>query len=104
MINYYQELLNECIDISEWKDKHAKMLLTLFKMNYKLKSLKGEFNGRGSKKIAIELVKLADNNGLNYFNIAYIDGAVLGNSDPNEENHISIYMDENEVKKLKGGN
>ena len=50
MINYYQELLNECIDISEWKDKHAKMLLTLFKMNYKLKSLKGEFNGRGSKK------------------------------------------------------
>ena len=41
MINYYQELLNECIDIAEWKDKYKKMLLTLFKMNYKLKSLKG---------------------------------------------------------------
>ena len=41
MIKYYQELLNECIDISEWKDKHKKMLLTLFKMKYKLKNLKG---------------------------------------------------------------
>ena len=50
MINYYQELLNECIDIAEWKEKHKKMLLTLFKMNYKLKSLKGGFNGRENKK------------------------------------------------------
>ena len=56
------------------------------------------------KKIAIELVKLAENNRLNYFTITYMDGVVLGNSDPDKENYISIYMDENEVKKLKGGN
>ena len=56
------------------------------------------------KKIAIELVKLAENNRLNYFTITYIDGVVLGNSDTDKENYISIYMDENEVKKLKGGN
>ena len=41
MISYYQELLNECIDIKEWKRKHKNMLLTLFKMNYKLNCLKG---------------------------------------------------------------
>ena len=41
MIKHYQELLNECIDIAEWKKVYEQMLLTLFKMNYKLKSLKG---------------------------------------------------------------
>ena len=46
MISYYQELLNECIDIVDWKNKHKNMLLILFKMNYKLKSLKGECNGK----------------------------------------------------------
>ena len=40
MINYYQELLNECIDIKYWKNKHKNMLLTLFKMSYRLKKLK----------------------------------------------------------------
>lgn len=32
MIKYYQELLNECIDIQEWKDIHKNMLLTLEKI------------------------------------------------------------------------
>lgn len=37
MIKYYQELLNECIDIAEWKEKHKEMLLTLEIMKNKLK-------------------------------------------------------------------
>ncbi len=41
MIKYYQELLNECIDLSEWIQKHQQMLSTLETMKYKLKKLKG---------------------------------------------------------------
>lgn len=41
MIQYYQELLNECIDIAEAKTKYKNMLLTLLKMKYRLKRLKG---------------------------------------------------------------
>ena len=41
MIQYYQELLNERIDIAEAKTKYKNMLLTLLKMKYGLKSLKG---------------------------------------------------------------
>lgn len=41
MIKYYQELLNECIDIKEAKENYKKMLLTLLKMKYRLKKLKG---------------------------------------------------------------
>lgn len=41
MIKYYQELLNECIDIVENKKSHKSMLLTLATMKYKLKNLKG---------------------------------------------------------------
>ena len=55
------------------------------------------------KTIAIELVKFAENNKLHHFSIAYIDGVVLGNSDPDEKKYISIYIDENEVEKLKKG-
>ena len=51
------------------------------------------------KKIAIELAKLAKSNGLDYFTITYIDEVVLGNSNPNKENHISIYIDKEEVEK-----
>lgn len=41
MMKYYQELLNECIDIAEWKAKHKKMLSTLEIMQNKKLSLKG---------------------------------------------------------------
>lgn len=41
MIKYYQELLNECIDIAECKKKHKKMLLTLETMKNKIQNLKG---------------------------------------------------------------
>lgn len=41
MIKYYQELLNECIDLTTWKAKHMDMLATLETMQYKLKNLKG---------------------------------------------------------------
>ena len=41
MIKYYQELLNECIDIAEAKGKYKNMLLKLFRMKYRLKELKG---------------------------------------------------------------
>ena len=37
MIRYYQELLNECIDISEWKEKHKKMMSTLQTMKNNIK-------------------------------------------------------------------
>ena len=53
------------------------------------------------KKIALELAKLVKNNGLDYFTITYIDGVVLGNSDPDKENRISIYMDKEEVEKCR---
>ena len=39
MIKYYQELLNECIDLKIWKEKHKQMLSTLETMKNKLKSL-----------------------------------------------------------------
>lgn len=41
MITYYQELLNECIDIQEHKNIHKIMLLTLAEMQNKIKNLKG---------------------------------------------------------------
>ena len=41
MIIYYQELLNECIDITEHKNSYKNMLLTLAEMQNKLKNLKG---------------------------------------------------------------
>ena len=41
MIKYYQELLNECIDLSENKQLYKDMLSTLETMKDKLKQLKG---------------------------------------------------------------
>lgn len=41
MIKYYQELLNECIDLSENKQLHKDMLSTLETMKDKLNQLKG---------------------------------------------------------------
>ena len=41
MIRYYQEILNECIDLTEWKEKHKTMLSTLETMKDKLSNLKG---------------------------------------------------------------
>ncbi len=44
MIRYYQELLNGCIDLVEWKKVHKDMLSTLEVMKDKLNQLKGEIN------------------------------------------------------------
>lgn len=41
MITYYQELLNECIDIQAHKETYKNMLLTLETMKNNLKELKG---------------------------------------------------------------
>lgn len=41
MIKYYQELLNECIDLTENKNTLKTMLLTLETMKNKLNNLKG---------------------------------------------------------------
>lgn len=41
MIKYYQELLNECIDLTEDKKKHKNMVSTLEIMKDKLENLKG---------------------------------------------------------------
>ena len=41
MTKYYQELLNECIDLTENKRVHKHMLSTLATMKYKLRTLKG---------------------------------------------------------------
>lgn len=40
MIGYYQELLNECISISEWKQEHKNMIVTLLRMQYRINNLK----------------------------------------------------------------
>lgn len=40
MIKYYQELLNECIDLAENKQLYVNMLSTLETMKDKLKKLK----------------------------------------------------------------
>lgn len=40
MIRYYQELLNECIDLTENKQLYKNMLSTLETMKDKLKKLK----------------------------------------------------------------
>ena len=41
MIKYYQELLNECINLNENKQIHKEMLSTLKTMKDKLNQLKG---------------------------------------------------------------
>lgn len=41
MIKYYQELLNESIDLTEDKERYKKMLSTLKIMKEKLRNLKG---------------------------------------------------------------
>ena len=40
-MKYYQEYLNECIDIQKHKEIHKKMLLVLAEMRNNLKILKG---------------------------------------------------------------
>lgn len=40
MIKRYQNLLNECIDLYEWKNKHKEMKRTLRKMKNKLMEVK----------------------------------------------------------------
>lgn len=47
MIEYYQELLNECIDIAEHKRTHKIMLLTLAEMQDKFKNRKEDNIMRG---------------------------------------------------------
>ena len=42
MIRYYQELLNECIDLIGWKKVHKDMLSTLEVMKDKLNQLNVE--------------------------------------------------------------
>ena len=39
MLKYYQELVNECIDINEWKEKYIRMINKLSKMKSNLKIL-----------------------------------------------------------------
>ena len=42
MLKYYQELLNECIDLSEHKKKHKEMKSTLNKIKNLTSKMKGE--------------------------------------------------------------
>ena len=45
MLKYYQELLNECIDLSEHKKKHKEMKSTLNKIKNLIFRIKGENMG-----------------------------------------------------------
>ena len=45
MLKYYQELLNECIDLSEHKKKHKEMKSTLNKIKNLTSKMKGENMG-----------------------------------------------------------
>lgn len=45
MLKYYQELLNECIDLSEHKKKHKEMKSTLNKIKNLIFRMKGENMG-----------------------------------------------------------
>lgn len=50
------------------------------------------------ENLGIELAKLAKKYNSNYITIAYVDGSVIGNEDPEKDKHISIYLDEKEVE------
>lgn len=50
------------------------------------------------KEIGIELARLAKKHGTEYLTITYMDGCILGNSDPEKE-VTRIYMDKEEVEK-----
>ena len=50
MLKYYQELLNECIDLSEHKKKHKEMKSTLNKIKNLIKRNKNPQKEWGNKQ------------------------------------------------------
>lgn len=51
------------------------------------------------EKLGIELAKLAKKYNQDYLSLAYINNCVVGNNNPEKEEHISIYIEEEELKK-----
>ena len=51
------------------------------------------------KKIGIELAKLAKKYNQDYLSLGYINNCVVGNNNPEKEEYISIYIEEEEIEK-----
>ena len=51
------------------------------------------------KKIGIELAKLAKKYNQDYLDLGYVNNCVVGNNDPEKEEHISIYIKEEKLRK-----
>lgn len=51
------------------------------------------------KKIGIELSKLAKKYNQDYLSLCYVNNCVVGNNNPEKEEHISIYIKEEEIEK-----
>ena len=51
------------------------------------------------ENLGIELAKLAKKYETDYLTLAYTEGTVLGNEDPEKDKYMSIYLDKEEVEK-----
>lgn len=51
------------------------------------------------ENLGIKLAKLAKKYGQEYLTLSYVEGSVTGNEDPEKNEHISIYINEEEVEK-----
>lgn len=51
------------------------------------------------EKLGIELAKLAKKYNQDYLSLGYINNCILGNNDPNKEKYISIYIEEEKLRK-----
>lgn len=51
------------------------------------------------ENLGIELAKLAKKHRESYITISYVEGSIVGNSNPEEKSYESIHLDEREVEK-----
>lgn len=51
------------------------------------------------EKLGIELAKLAKKYNQDYLDLGYVNNCVVGNNNTEKEEHISIYIEEEELRK-----
>lgn len=51
------------------------------------------------EKLGIELAKLAKKYNQDYLDLSYVNNCVVGNNDPEKEEHISIHIKEEKLRK-----
>lgn len=49
------------------------------------------------KNLGIELAQIAKKYKEDYIALSFVEGGVIGNTDPHDKNYIRIYMDKEEI-------